>query len=84
MNVYPTFVKDLERALEQSRNRVFPVDDREYIIPTTVLEGASPIEFPIESKTILGAIAFLALHESYHMGQLAYVRRFFDGTQLVG
>ncbi len=34
-------------------------------------------EFPIEDRTLLGAIAFLLQHEAYHIGQLAFVRKFF-------
>ncbi|MEE9180602.1 MAG: DinB family protein [Vicinamibacteria bacterium] len=34
--------------------------------------------FPIEGgKTILAAITFLLQHDSFHIGQLAFVRRFF-------
>lgn len=53
-------------------------------VPATVLEATSPVDLPVDDKTILGAIAFLALHESYHIGQLAYVRRFLGQSQLVG
>ena len=33
--------------------------------------------FPIEDHTLLGGIAFLLQHESYHIGQLAFMRKFF-------
>ena len=47
------------------------------------LMTTSPMEFPTQDETILGAVAFMALHESYHMGQMAYVRRMQGHSQLV-
>lgn len=41
-------------------------------------------DFPGQDKTVLGAIAFLSLHESYHVGQLAYIRRLFGYERLTG
>ena len=35
----------------------------------------SPDDFPIDDPTILGAVAFLVQHESYHLGQLGLLRR---------
>jgi len=35
----------------------------------------SPQEFPVEDGSLLGGIAFLAQHESYHLGQLAMLRK---------
>jgi hypothetical protein len=37
------------------------------------LAAPSPTEFPLEDPTLAGALAFLAHHEAYHIGQL--VRR---------
>ena len=31
--------------------------------------------FPLEDSTRLGMIAFLAQHDSYHLGQIAFIRR---------
>jgi uncharacterized damage-inducible protein DinB len=47
---------------------------------------AAPLEgqYPIEDGTVMGAIAFLSLHESYHAGQLAYIRRLHGGDGVVG
>ena len=47
---------------------------------------ATPIErtFPGVSQTVHGAVSFLHFHESYHVGQLAYVRRLLKHSQLVG
>lgn len=35
----------------------------------------APMPFPIPDKSMRGAIAFLAYHEGYHFGQMAYVRK---------
>ncbi len=32
--------------------------------------------FPVGDRTVLGGIAFLLAHESYHVGQLAFLRKF--------
>ncbi len=44
-------------------------------ISEAVLAAPAPFNLPISDKSILGGIAFLALHESYHAGQLGYLRR---------
>jgi len=48
------------------------------------LKGKPPFDFPVEDKTNLGGLAFMPLHESYHVGQLAYIRRLLGYNQLVG
>ncbi len=48
------------------------------------LEAKSPQAFPNGDDTVRGAIAFLALHESYHVGQLAYIRKLQGYKSLVG
>ena len=44
-------------------------------ITEETLEKESPINFPIGDKTILGGLTFLLSHESYHIGQLALIRK---------
>lgn len=39
------------------------------------LDGPAPHRFPGGGSTLLGALAFLAQHDSYHMGQLALLRK---------
>ena len=47
---------------------------------STVTEDAlmqdSPQPFPVEDKSLLGGIAFLLEHESFHIGQLALIRKY--------
>ena len=39
------------------------------------LGSASPHSFPISDTSILGGIAFLVQHDSFHLGQIAFLRR---------
>lgn len=39
------------------------------------LDAPGPHRFPVGGATLLGALAFLAQHDSYHVGQLALLRR---------
>lgn len=49
-----------------------------------LLEAKCPFDLPASDGTILGAMGFFALHETYHVGQMAYVRRLLGYSQLVG
>ncbi len=40
------------------------------------LAGPSPMPFPIDDTTTLGALVFLLHHEAFHVGQLALLRRY--------
>ena len=44
-------------------------------LDTPALAAAIPQRFPGGDGTLLGAIAFLVQHESYHLGQVALLRR---------
>lgn len=48
------------------------------------LSAASPRDFPIPDKSVRGAVAFLAFHDAYHTGQVAYLRKWLGKGQLVG
>ncbi len=39
------------------------------------LDAPAGQRFPVDDRTILGALAFLAQHDSYHVGQLALLRK---------
>lgn len=41
------------------------------------IKKKSPVNFPIMDDTILGAVSFLIHHESYHLGQLGILRKYF-------
>ena len=48
------------------------------------LEQASGASFPGGDATVLGAISFLAFHDSYHVGQLAVLHRALGRGSLSG
>jgi len=50
----------------------------------TLTDEELPRDFPIADKSVAGAITFLALHEIYHAGQMAYLRKWLGKGQLVG
>ena len=60
------------------------LDARLEKITDEALATESPIQFPIADNTVLGGIAFLSLHETYHVGQLAYIRRLHGGDGITG
>jgi uncharacterized damage-inducible protein DinB len=41
------------------------------------LRAPSPQRFPVDQHNLMGGIGFLVQHESYHIGQLALLRKFF-------
>ena len=47
------------------------------LVSDEVLEKEVSQPFPVEEKTVRGGVAFLVQHESYHIGQLAYLRKLF-------
>jgi hypothetical protein len=48
------------------------------------LDAPAPRAFPIEDKSIRGALLFLTYHEGYHIGQIAYIRKCLGFPGLVG
>lgn len=40
------------------------------------LRSEAPVEFPVADRSKLGGLAFLLQHESFHIGQLALLRRY--------
>ena len=48
------------------------------------LSAESPIGLPIPDKTVRGTISFMAYHEGYHVGQMAYLRKWLGKGSLVG
>ena len=48
------------------------------------LDQPSSFNVPSGEQTVRGAVAFLHFHETYHIGQLAYLRKHFGYSQLAG
>lgn len=49
-----------------------------------LVQPAPQTNAPTLDGTVGGLIAFFALHETYHVGQLGYLRKFLGYSQLVG
>lgn len=48
------------------------------------LANAFEHKYPIGEQNIGGAMSFIMFHESYHIGQIAYIRKFMGYDTLVG
>jgi hypothetical protein len=48
------------------------------------LDGEPAFKIPGIEESAAGMISFMAFHESYHIGQLAYLQRLHGGEKLVG
>ncbi|HEV8286226.1 MAG TPA: DinB family protein [Chitinophagaceae bacterium] len=46
------------------------------------LAGESPIKAPVADSTNEGTLAFLAEHESYEIGQLGFLKKYFTGEAM--
>ena len=49
--------------------------DRLAAVSAAELDAPSATRFPVDDRTVLGAVAFLVQHDSYHVGQLALLRK---------
>jgi uncharacterized damage-inducible protein DinB len=52
------------------------IEDRLAHVDGKFLNGDPPLQFPIDDDTVLGGVAFLIQHESYHIGQLGFIRKY--------
>lgn len=50
--------------------------ERLAMVAPDALDGPGPQRFPGAGPTLLSALAFLAQHDSYHIGQLALLRKY--------
>jgi DinB superfamily len=66
-----------DHATEKLMPRLESLTDNELAQP-------SPFTLPTREKTLRGAIAFLNYHETYHIGQMAYLRKWLGYSPLVG
>lgn len=72
VGVFPALA-EIRRAWQATSDRVWA---RLQTMRVADLGAASSQRFPGVPATILGGIAFLVQHESYHVGQLAYLRKY--------
>jgi uncharacterized damage-inducible protein DinB len=70
-------VAALKAVNERLKARMETVDD-------ATLAAPAPRDFPIPDKSVRGAVSFLTFHDSYHVGQIAYVLKWLGKPGLVG
>ena len=70
-------ISSWDTITEKLMSRLELVDDEE-------LSKPAPFPNPTGDKTKRGAVVFLNYHETYHIGQMAYLRKWLGYSQLVG
>jgi hypothetical protein len=66
-----------DNATEKLMNQLRVLGDEE-------LSKPSPFPIPTGDGTKRGAVVFLNYHETYHIGQMAYLRKWLGYSQLIG
>jgi hypothetical protein len=69
--IYPTLTESREQWMNYANiflNAIRNVDEK-------VLKSELPFSIPTGGKTIEDALAFMILHESYHIGQMSIIRK---------
>ena len=77
---YPT-LDELRQAWDEAGAAL---NERFDALTADELAQPSPRDFPLPDKSLLGSAAFLAFHEVYHLGQMAFLRKWLGYGQLVG
>jgi len=72
MTDYPS-VEDLLASWKEVSGLL---DERMQTLSSEQLSKESPQEFPVDDGSVMGGLAFLLLHESFHIGQLALLRKY--------
>jgi hypothetical protein len=65
-------VADIMREWSEVSERMLSALD---VLDAEALAGPPPFQFPIEDPTLLGGLTFLVQHDTYHIGQLALLRK---------
>jgi hypothetical protein len=52
------------------------VEERLLLLEAVDLDAPAPQRYPIDDRSVLGAIAFLMQHDAYHIGQMALIRKY--------
>lgn len=79
-SAYPA-TADIVAALKEINAKL---KARMEVVDEATLAAPSPRDFPTPDKSIRGAAAFLCFHESYHVGQIAYIVKWLGKDGLVG
>lgn len=66
----------LEKIEELWKEISVMIENKFKIITEAELLKEAPLQLPLTEKTIIGAFTFLMQHESYHIGQIALLRKY--------
>ena len=77
---YPTF-EELDEAFRKVSNLIYSQLE---VLTEEELDRSVGGNYPVEDKTVRGVLAFFAYHETYHLGQLAYLRHWLGHDRVVG
>jgi uncharacterized damage-inducible protein DinB len=77
---YPE-VDEIERAWTEISSRLI---GRLGQLTDVELDSPSPRKFPVADNTVRAGLAFLLWHESYHIGQMGFLRKWLGYESLVG
>ncbi|HUV29460.1 MAG TPA: DinB family protein [Acidobacteriota bacterium] len=80
----PAIYPSLEQIENEWENITTKMHARLQEVPDEVLAGESPFEMPGVERTVGSIVGFMQLHESYHIGQLAYINRLHGCERLMG
>lgn len=58
------------------------VENRLASLTAEVLDSPAPQRYPIDDRSVLGAVAFLMQHDAYHIGQLALLRKHYGAPAM--
>ena len=67
-----------EKVAELWKEISITIENKFKVITDDELQKESPMQFPLTEKTILHGLTFLLQHESFHIGQLALLRKYFN------
>jgi uncharacterized damage-inducible protein DinB len=72
MSDYPA----VEDILDAWREVSELLEEKLPMLSNEELARESSQQFPVEDRSVLGGLAFLLTHESFHIGQLAFLRKY--------
>jgi len=72
-NEYPP----MNRLIESIDNISSKISTHLEVLDEADITKPLNIKFPIEDRSVLGGITFLLEHESYHIGQIGFIRKYF-------
>ncbi len=74
----------MSEVMDSFKSITGKIDERFAALNSEEYYAAAEIAFPGQDKTVCGCVTFLNFHETYHVGQLALLRKFFGYDRLVG